>query len=212
MWPISPASPRGPSRSWPSRMSPAPTPVPANTPRRSSTPSPAPRRCSASVPTLTSLPTTTGRPPRRSLIRSATGTSWSQPGRFGAAGSTPVPGTTGPGAPMPIAVAVASGSTDAATFAMVARTSSGEPTRGVGRFAFSTTTPSSTRTASVLVPPRSMPIVRNGPSLEVRTRARPRDTRGPTPPRCSRALRRGSRAHGCDGTADHAAATGADGR
>ena len=58
-----------------------------------------------------------------------------------AAGKTPEPGTTGPGAPMPTPAALPSGSTLRATATIAATTASGPPTVGVGRLTFASTSP-----------------------------------------------------------------------
>src|SRR5919201_2233630 len=160
-WPISPATPR-PSHGLPSSTIPPPTPVPQKTPIRDLYGRPAPSLASASVATPTSLPTDT-RVPSESDSHSPSPNDPSQPGRFLACETVPVSVSTSPGEPTPAALSEP-GSVPPASAAsrsasdICSATFSGLPSVGVGRRDCPTTFhSSSTTTAWILVPPRSIP-------------------------------------------------------
>ena len=164
MWPISPAAPR-PSHSAPSKTIPPPTPVPQNTPSRERKGLAAPSSNSAIVATLTSLESAIGAASAASSF-SASGYEPSQSGRLRALVTVPASSSTAPGEPTPTASrppgatpACSAASRTAPTMASV--TSAGPPSVGVGtRESPSTSCCSSTTTAWILVPPRSMPPYR----------------------------------------------------
>src|SRR6185312_2558821 len=161
MWPISPAPPR-PIHGLPLSTRPPPTPVPQNTPSSDLYGLPAPSLNSASVATWTSLPTNTGVPspldsasPRPKLP--------SQSGRLRAVETAPVSASITPGEPTPTPRSADVSSSAAAAASRTASiicsaTSSGPPSVGVGRRAEARTLFwELTITASILVPPRSIP-------------------------------------------------------
>jgi hypothetical protein len=168
MWPISPAVPR-PTHGRPLRTIPPPTPVPQNTPSSELNGRPAPSSASASVATWTSLPSRAGVPSACSSAAPSVNSS-AQPGRFRALPTVPRAGSTSPGEPTPTPAGASvsmpprpAASVIAATIASA--TSCGPPVVGVGwRDWPSTTWCSSTTTAWIFVPPRSMPP-RRTPSL-----------------------------------------------
>src|SRR3954449_650700 len=160
-WPISPAAPR-PVHGRPPSTMPPPTPVPQNTPSSEWYGRPAPSSNSASVATWTSLPRC-ARVPSACSSAAPRANSPSQFGRFRALVTVPARASTSPGEPTPTP-ASASVSTPAwcaasvIAAAIVAATSSGPPSVGVGWRAWpSTALPASTTTAWIFVPPRSMP-------------------------------------------------------
>src|ERR671923_619871 len=159
--PISPAPPR-PSHGLPLRMMPPPTPVPQNTPRIERYARPAPRVNSASVATWTSFSILT-RVPMESDSAPASANEPSQSGRLRALVTIPLRLSTMPGEPTPTPsssvvstpAAVAAARTASA---MASATFGGPPAVGVGtRSSPLTPPPSSTTTAWILVPPRSIP-------------------------------------------------------
>src|SRR5256885_10851767 len=100
MWPISAAAPR-PCHGLPSRTMPPPTPVPQNTPRIDLYGLPAPSLNSASVATLTSLPSETGAPPTALLSSAASGNGSIQSLRLRALATVPPAASITPGDPTP---------------------------------------------------------------------------------------------------------------
>ncbi len=160
-WPISPAPPR-PRQDLPSKTIPPPTPVPQKTPSTDRYGRPAPSRYSASVATWTSLPTRT-RVPSSSASVGPSAKLPPQPGRLLALDTVPVAVSTVPGEPTPTPDS-AEGSVPAIFVASVmaaaisCATSDGVPLVGVGRRhePRSRCRPSTT-TASIFVPPRSIP-------------------------------------------------------
>ena len=196
-WPISPADPR-PSQGLPSSTRPPPTPVPQKTPRTESNSRAAPSWNSASVATWTSLPSLTGAPirPPRSLPSAKVP---SQPGRLRALETVPSSSSTAPGEPTPTPVS-SEVSTPAACAAsrsapaIASETSAGPPSVGVGsRCSPSTLLSSSTTTAWIFVPPRSMPPRTLRPSARRRTRGVRRTAVPPRPCDRRRWRRRRSR-------------------
>src|SRR3954468_11669496 len=160
-WPISPAAPR-PTQGRPSSTMPPPTPVPQNTPSSEGYGLPAPSSASASVATWTSLPSAT-RVPSAFDSSSPRAKVPSQSGRLRALVTVPAPASISPGEPTPTPSRSA-GSTSAACAAclsapaIAAATSAGPPLVGVGtRSSPRTVCSSSTTTAWIFVPPRSMP-------------------------------------------------------
>ena len=175
MWPISPAPPR-PSHSSPSSTTPPPTPVPQNTPRIERNGFAAPSSNSAIVATLTSLESATGAPNAASSF-SPSGYVPSQSGRLRALVTVPAASSTTPGEPTPIA-----SSSPRATPAFSSASRTRRPSRarrrpgrrssGSGaRDEPSTSCSSSTTTAWIFVPPRSMPPYRAIRSPLTRSRA-----------------------------------------
>src|SRR5829696_2774454 len=176
-WPISPAAPR-PSHIWPSSTIPPPTPVPQKTPSSERYGLPAPSSNSAWVATLTSFESATGAASAASSF-SPSGYVPSQSGRLRALVTVPSSSSTAPGEPTPTAVSppgpTAASSLASRTAATMARaTSAGPPVVGVGwREEPSTSCCSSTTTAWIFVPPRSMPPYRAiAPLLPTRQRIR----------------------------------------
>src|SRR5215217_7693888 len=159
--PISPAAPR-PTHGRPSSTMPPPTPVPQNTPSTEANWRAAPSWNAASVATCTSLPSFTAVPsrPPRSLPSAKVP---SQPGRLRALETVPSSSSTAPGEPTPTplswAVPVpASCAAVRSAPAIASETSAGPPSVGVGTRACARTfESSSTTTAWIFVPPRSMP-------------------------------------------------------
>src|SRR2546423_10896749 len=100
MWPISAAAPR-PVHALPFRTMPPPTPVPQNTPRIDLYGLPAPSLNSASVATLTSLPSETGEPPKDLLSSADRGNGSIQSVRLRALETVPAPESITPGEPTP---------------------------------------------------------------------------------------------------------------
>src|SRR3954466_7904805 len=98
--PISAAAPR-PCHALPSRTMPPPTPVPQNTPRIELYGLPAPSLNSASVATLTSLPSETGAPPTALLSSAASGNGSIQSVRLRALATVPAAASITPGEPTP---------------------------------------------------------------------------------------------------------------
>src|SRR3954463_4753718 len=100
MWPISAAAPR-PFHAFPFRTMPPPTPVPQNTPRMELAGLPAPTLNSASVATLTSLPSETGAPPTALLNSAASGNGSIQSVRLRALATVPAAVSVTPGEATP---------------------------------------------------------------------------------------------------------------
>ena len=159
MWPISPAPPR-PRQGGPSRITPPPTPVPQNTPSSERNGRPAPRWNSAAVATWTSLPISTSGPSAFFRV-SASGKVPSQSGRFRALVTVPSSITPGEPTPTPASAPASTAASAAASrivSAIAAATAGGPPSVGVGlRDEPSTSWESSTTTAWIFVPPRSIP-------------------------------------------------------
>src|SRR5256885_16154753 len=100
MWPISAAAPR-PFHALPFSTIPPPTPVPQKTPRIDLYGLPAPSLNSASVATLTSLPSDTGAPPTALLSSAASGKGSIQSLRLRALATVPASVSITPGEPTP---------------------------------------------------------------------------------------------------------------
>src|SRR6185295_9134246 len=164
MWPISPAPPR-PSHSLPSRIRPPPTPVPQNTPRMLRNGFAAPRSNSAWVATLTSFESAIGASNAAPSF-SPSGYVPSQSGRLRALVTVPAASSTTPGEPTPTATSSLRGTPASSSATLMLSiiasvTSAGPPVVGVGsREEPSTSWASSTTTAWIFVPPRSMPPYR----------------------------------------------------
>src|SRR3954447_11783647 len=137
MWPISAAAPR-PYHGLPPSTIPPPTPVPQNTPRIDLNGLPAPSLNSASVATLTSLPSRTGAPPTALLSSAASGNGSIQSLRLRALPTVPAEGSITPGDPTPTessddSSTPAASAASANVVAISAVTAAGPPLVGVGR-------------------------------------------------------------------------------
>src|SRR4051794_3365198 len=135
--PISAAAPR-PFQALPFRTIPPPTPVPQNTPRIDLYGLPAPSLNSASVATLTSLPSDTGTPPSGLLSSDASGKGSIQSGRLRALATVPAPASITPGEPTPTdssddVFTPAASAASASVAAISAATAGGPPFVGVAR-------------------------------------------------------------------------------
>ena len=159
--PISPAVLLAPWNNSPCRMIPPPMPVPTKIPTTFWKPCPAPNTCSPSVPTFTSLSTKVGKPTRASNS-SFSRTSFQR--RLGAKMTTPVAGSSGPGAPIPTASIDVGATPDLSIAfrilsAIRSITTDGPLSALVGTLAVPKILPSGPITADrILVPPISTPI------------------------------------------------------
>ena len=153
MCPISAANPCAPRNRVPSTTRPPPIPVPTPTNSRCERPRPTPRRYSPHAATLLSLSATVGSPTASHMY--CTSGTFRQI-RFGANVRRPVPASTSPAAPIPMART--SGVSTARAARTVVSSVACMSSAGVGSVSRARTAPvADTRTAAVLVPPTSMP-------------------------------------------------------